>query len=230
MATNGIERITGKILSEAQAKADEILAAAQAECDEIKADYETRAQNVRDRLTDAAREKGTDLVARAKSAAAMKKRNALQAQESRLIDSVFESAKEWVLSLPKEKYVDLLAGLLSAALTEQADTEAKNLALYGEESEPIEVFEVLFNKKDRDACGKEVLDAVKKRYANSNRLPAARLEQLVLSKNTLNIEGGVVLRYGNVESNCSFEMLFGQLHRELEAEVARVLLDVRNGL
>lgn len=230
MAVNGINRITDKILADAQARADKILADARAECDGIQADYNARAQQIRDRLSEEAQEKGTDMIARAKASAAMKKRNILQAQESQLIDGVFDSAKEWVLGLPKEKYVDLLAGLLSAALLEQADTEAQNLAIYGEEGEPIEQFEVLMNKKDRENCGKEVLESVKRRYANSARLPAGRTDKLVLSKNTLNIDGGVILRYGDVESNCSFEMLFGQLHRELESEVAQALLDVRQTL
>ena len=75
-----------------------------------------------------------------------------------------------------------------------------------------------------------MLEALKKRYANSNRLPAGWIERLVLSKNTLNMDGGAVLRYGDVESNCSFEMLFGQLHRELETEVAGALFDVRGGV
>lgn len=227
MATNGINKITDKILADAQTQADRILADAQAECDAIRAGYESRAQEIRDRLSEEAQEKGADLIARAKAAAAMKKRNFLQAQQSSLIDGVFDGAKQWVLNLPQEKYTDLLAGLLSAALLEQAETEARDLALYGEESEPIERFEVLMNKKDRESCGAAVLTAVKKRYAGSNRLPAGRLDRLVLSKNTLNIEGGLVLRYGDVESNCSFEMLFGQLRRELEAEVAGALFDAR---
>ena len=50
MATNGIDRITDKILADAQAKADRILADAQAECDSIKADYDNRAQAIRDQL------------------------------------------------------------------------------------------------------------------------------------------------------------------------------------
>lgn len=230
MATNGINRITDKILADAQAKADAILADAQAECDRIKASYDARAQEIRDRLSEQAQAKGTDMIARAKASATMKKRNALQAQESRLIDGVFDSAREWVLALPREKYTELLVGLLSAALLEQAETEAKNLALYGEEGEEIETFEILLNKKDRETCGRDVLEALKKRYANSNRLPAGWIERLVLSKNTLNMDGGAVLRYGDVESNCSFEMLFGQLHRELETEVAGALFDVRGGV
>lgn len=227
MATNGIERITNKILADAQERADKILADARAECKEIQAATEARAQDIRDRLSDEAQHKGADLIAHARSAAAMKKRNALQAQESQLIDGVFDGAKEWVLALPKEKYTELLIGLLSAALLEQAETEARDLALYGEESEAIGQFEILLNKKDRETCGRDVLEGLKKRYANSTRLPQGHTDKLVLSKNTCNIEGGAVLRYGDVESNCSFEMLFGELHRELETDVARALFDVR---
>ena len=46
MAINGLNKITGKILSEAQAKADKILADAQAECDRINAEYAERADKI----------------------------------------------------------------------------------------------------------------------------------------------------------------------------------------
>ena len=65
MATNGVNRITDKILADAQARADKILADAQAECDKISADYNARAQQIRDKLSDDAQAKGTDLIARA---------------------------------------------------------------------------------------------------------------------------------------------------------------------
>ncbi len=227
MATNGINRITDKILADAQAKADKILADAQAECDAIKADYEARAEKIRERLAEETRTVAMDTVNRTKAGTAMKRRNVLQVQESLLIDGVFDGAKEWVLGLSKEKYTELLAGLLSAALLEQADTEAKNAELYGEESDDVEVFEVLMNKHDRDNCGADVIKAVQKKYANSGKLPQGRTEKLTLSKNTPNISGGLILRYGDVEANCSFEMLFDQLHRELEADVAHVLFDAR---
>ena len=48
-----------------------------------------RVQEIRDKLSEDAQAKGADMIARAKAAAAMKKRNILQAQESQLIDGVF---------------------------------------------------------------------------------------------------------------------------------------------
>ena len=37
------------------------------------------------------------------------------------------------------------------------------------------------------------------------------------------IDGGLILRYGDIESNCSLELLFAGLRRELEGEVSHAL-------
>ena len=44
-------------------------------------------------------------------------------------------------------------------------------------------------------------------------------------------KGGAVVCYGPVECNCSLEMIFAQLRRELEGEVCEALFDFRgNGI
>ena len=88
-----------------------------------------------------------------------------------------------------------------------------------------ECYEVLFNQRDRDRCGKAVIEGTQKHLAS--KVSPEKLAHLQLSSQTANIDGGLVLRCGNVESNCSLSILFAQLRESLEAEVARTLFDVK---
>lgn len=226
MALNGLEKITGKILSEAQAKADKILADAQAECDRISADYADRAEQIRQTLSDEAEKAGLERVSRVKSTAATSKRNYLMQTKSELIDSVFESALQGTLHLDPEKYTALLVGLLSAALLEQLEAEHTVQMLYTEEEQVLPVsYEILMNQRERERFGKAVLEETKKKF--SGKVAADRLEKLKLSDKTAPIDGGLVLRCGDVETNCSLSILFAQLREELEGEVMRALFEVK---
>ena len=226
MAINGLNKITGKILSEAQVKADKILADAQAECDRINAEYAERADKIRSEISTEAEKGGMEYVARIRSTAATSKRNLLLQTKSDLIDGVFAGVLEQTRNLELAKYNEILIGLLSAALLEQLESEETSRTLYGEEEALApESYEVLFNQRDRDRCGKLVIEGVQKHL--SGKVSAEKLSRLTLATQTANIDGGLVLRCGNVESNCSLSILFAQLRESLESEVARTLFDAR---
>ena len=226
MAINGLNKITDKILSEAQAKADKILADAGAECDRINAEYAERAEKIRSEISGEAEKGGMEYVARIRSTAATNKRNLLLQTKSDLIDGVFAGVLEQTRNLELQKYNEILIGLLSAALLEQIDSEETSRNLYGEEDALApEVYEVVFNQRDRDRSGKAVIEGVQKHL--TGKVSAEKLARLSLATQTANIDGGLVLRCGNVESNCSLAILFAQLRESLESEVARTLFDAR---
>ncbi|MBQ7334978.1 MAG: V-type ATP synthase subunit E [Clostridia bacterium] len=226
MAINGLEKITDKILAEAQARADRILADAQAECDRISADYAARAEEIRTRLSEEAERVGMDHVSRTKSAVATNKRNLLLQTRSELIDGVFDEALTGVLRLSTEQYTELLIGLLSAAMMEQLEAEHTSRTLYGEEDamEP-EKYEVLLNQRDRDRCGRAVVEGVQKKLGG--KVSAEKLAKLTLGGKAVAIDGGLILRCGDIEANCSLSLLFAQLREELEADVSHALFDVK---
>ena len=226
MAINGLNKITDKILSEAQAKADKILADAQAECDRINAEYAERAEKIRTEISSEAEKGGMEYVARIRSTAATSKRNLLLQTKSDLIDGVFASVLEQTRTLELEKYNEILIGLLSAALLEQIESEEVSRTLYGEEEALApESYEVILNQRDRDRCGKGLMEGVRKHLIG--KVSTEKLACLTLSSQTASIDGGLILRCGNVESNCSFSILFAQLRESLEAEVAHALFDAR---
>ena len=226
MAINGLNKITDKILSEAQAKADKILADAAAECDRINAEYAERAEKIRSEISSEAEKGGMEYVARIRATAATSKRNLLLQTKSDLIDGVFAAVLEQTRNLELEKYNEILVGLLSAAFLEQMEAEDISQKLYGEEEAlSPERYEVVLNQRDRDRCGKAVIEGVQKHLAG--KVSAEKLARLVLASGTANIDGGLVLRCGNVESNCSLSILFAQLREGLETDVARALFEVK---
>lgn len=226
MSLNGLERITDKILSDAQAQADKILAQATVECEKITADYTARADQIRNTLRREAEARGKDYISRAKSTAATNKRNLVLQAQSELIDEVFDGTLEQMLALGGEQYTELLSGLLAAAFLEQLDAErsARALATDEEWCEP-ESYEVLLNQRDKDRYGKPLIESVQKKLAA--KADAEKLRRLVLSEKTVSIDGGVILRCGDVEANCSLSLLIAQLREKLEAEVAHALFDVK---
>lgn len=226
MALNGLDKITDKIMAEARAEADEILAQAQAECDRISAEYEAKAEQIRKEVSDHAEKVGTDWVTRAKSSAGTQKRNRILSVQSELLNAVFDDTLEEMRDLDVEKYTSLLIGLLTAAMIEQIEAEYTSRTLYGEEDamQPTS-YEVLMNTRDRDRCGEAVLNGTRRKLMG--KIPAERLACLTLGARPVEIGGGLILRCGDVESNCSLDMLFAQLRQELEAEVSHALFDVR---
>ena len=227
MATNGLNKITERILSAAEEAAEKILAAAREDRDRVIAEYDARAAAVGSANEREAERKANDLLARAKSSAAMQGRTLVGAAKSRLLDEVFENAFRSVRSRGDREYADLVAGLLAAALIELAETEEQNRALYGDEEEISDAaYEILLNEQDRAAVGKAVAEGVKKKVKGV--LSEERAGRIVLAEGTVNIAGGAVLRFGETEANCSLEMLFSQLRRDLETDVSRVLFAAEN--
>jgi len=224
MAVTGLEKITEKILAEARAEADRILAEARAESERIRADYATRADEIKSRISAEASREGIDIVTRAKSASANRKRNQLLETQSALIDEVFRHTHDSVRTQESDAYTELLVGLLGAALSAQAKAEVESRELYGEEDMPeIEQYEVLLNARDRGRVGQDLIERVKKTVGT--KLPADMLARLTLADESANIDGGLILRCGSVETNCSLALIFAQLREELEADVCHVLFD-----
>ena len=117
---------------------------------------------------------------------------------------------------------------MSAALLEQIESEETSRTLYGEEEALApDFYEVLFNQRDRDRCGKLVIEGVQKHL--SGKVSAEKLARLTLASGTANIDGGLILRIGSVEINNSIEAIFSYLRPRLEAEVAKILFPTKKG-
>ncbi len=229
MSVNGLQRITDRILGDARARADEILDQARQESERIASQSQAAADALRRKLSLQAEDEAKTFIEKTKATAAAQKSELLLSQKSKLVDDVFEGAFDEVLALGAPKYAELVGGLAASAIYDFCRSEAENRALYGEEEDERYAFEIVLNKEDRDACGEAVLASVRKKLRG--KVPADALDGMTVSKQTRRIAGGAVVCYGPVECNCSLEMIFSQLRRELEGEVCEALFDFRgNGI
>ena len=223
----GLSKITDKILAEARAYADEKLASADERCAEIEAEYAEKENKLRQQISEDARREAADIVQKAKSGEAMMRRNTVLEAKGALVDEAFDIAKKQLLELPDERYLELLVMLLTATVKEQAEAEAASLELYGEDDAPkAERYEVILNARDKARCGEKLIEQTVERIGTTH---ADIVSRMVLAENTANIDGGLIMRFGDMEINCSVKTLFEQIRPELEAQVSRKLFPEKKG-
>ena len=221
----GLEKVTGKIIADAEADAKEILDRAEAECAVIREKCAADLEAELDALREANDRECQSLVVRARSSAAMAKRNAILEARAAILDEAYAAAEKQVRSMNGEQYIDLLSKMLRSALKRQLEGEEDSLRLYGEDISPA-AYEVLLSSRDRDYYGEKLMAAF--RAGLGAKFAPSVLAKLSLSEEVAQIDGGLILRAGLVETNCSLSMLLAETRRETETRVSRILFGDAN--
>lgn len=191
---NGIEKITQRIASEAQAEIDRILGDARDEADRIAESYRAQADGEAAELNARNEKNAAEREERLVSAAQMEARKVLLAAKQEMVEKAYIQALDKLCALPEEQYVAILADLLVKASSN------------GKE-------EAVFSPEDRERVGEAAV-------AKANELSG---KQLRLSEETQPIRGGFILKDKNVEVNCTFETLVRLQKAETAGAVAQKL-------
>lgn len=217
---HNLDKILDKILSDAREEAEKILDAAQRECEAIEKESCARAQSVIEAAHARAKREETAAVQRANSTADMKKREILLAAKVGMMSKAFTEAEKYLYELSQEDYCVFLAHLLADAAVEQIQTAQRMQELYGEEDASCEEFILVLSEKDRE-LGPLVIKAAK---TFMKRISAAYDKtNFTLAEESAPIRGGLILRYGDISSNCSVEAVINGLREQMEAKVAGIL-------
>lgn len=193
---NGLEKIVARMEADTQAACDALAASAAENAAAILRDCQAQADAVtRDSAQRAAAQAAAHLE-HLNGSSQLACRQRVLAAKQQLIDEAFARTAQALTALPQTEYVDLLAAL--AAENGSGDEE------------------LLLSKTDRDAVGAAVVEA-----ANAKKPGAA----FRLSEETRDTGGGLVLRRGRVELNCSFTEKLRQLRQEESSAVAQLLFD-----
>lgn len=216
----GLDKITQRIIADAQSSADGIISAAEQRCAEIEAEYAQKKQEIESTVEADAVSEGEEIKQRAKSMIAMYKRDSMLSLRARLIDGAFERALNYLLELDGDKYRQLLSDLMAKVICERVQSERDSMRLYGEDISP-DKYEVMMNRKDADAHGRAVIDGA--RRAVVGKLSPELLDKLVLSEKNADIEGGFIIKCGDVGLNCSLKSIIEGIRPSLEAEVSAIL-------
>ena len=191
---NGIEKITQRIASDAQAEIDRILGDARDEAARITANYRAQADAEAQELADKNERAAAEQEERLISAAQMKASRLQLAAKQEMVEKAYIQALDKLCAMPKEQYVDVLAKLLV-----EASSNGKE--------------EAVFSKEDREQAGKAAVE-------KANQLSG---KQLRLSEETQPIRGGFILKDKNVEVNCTFETLVRLQKAETAGAVVKTL-------
>ena len=216
----GLEKVTGKIIADAEADAREILDKAEAECAAIREKHEERMEAELETLREQNDRECQAIIIRARSSAAMAKRNAILEARAKLIDDAYAAVEKIMYNMNGDQYLELLHKMLRSAIKNQLEGEAESLRLYGEDISPA-AYEVVLNSRDRETYGEKLLATYRAGYGS--RISPAVLNKLRLATDTAPIDGGIILRCGPVETNCSLAMLMAENRRETEARVSSIL-------
>ena len=216
----GLEKVTGKILADAEADAKEILDQAEAECAAIRLRYAAEREARLDALREQSDRECQAHIVRARSTAAMTKRNAVLEARAEILGQAYSAAEKQIRAMNSEQYLELLCKILRTALKEQVKGEMDSLRLYGENISP-DRYEVILNSRDRDYYGEKLMNGF--REGLGTKFPVEALKKLRLSEEIAPIDGGLILRAGPVETNCSLAMLMAETRRETETRVSHIL-------
>ncbi len=196
---NGIEKITGKIAVDAKQEAEAILSQARSEAAAIAGKYQAQSQEEAKRILVAGEEQAKEIRRRAKAAAELEGRQKILTTKQELIAQAFDKALEKLLSLPAAEYTALLAQLAAGAAGSGNET-------------------VVMSPKDREAMGQAVVEQANKLLNQSGKAAG-----LTLSSETRDFKGGLLLKSGDVEVNCTLETIVQLSKEELALDVAAAL-------
>ncbi len=192
----GLEKILAQIKDEAAKEASDIRAKGEDEAKRIVQEATAEAEAKAARVLAAANAQTADVAQSRESALALQRRQRILAVKQEMLAETLQKALDSLYALPADAYFELLCRLAAA----NAQPGKGELALN---------------------------DADKKRLpADFEMKLAAALPKgtaLAVCDQTRPIDGGFVLKYGDVEENCSFKAIFSAREDEF-SDLARELL------
>jgi len=196
---DGINKITERIAAETREEIAALQSETAEKCRGIKDAYNNTAQEEYWNLIRKGTKEVEIQVSRLTSTAAMEAKKSVLAMKQETIARVFEETVSRLCTMPEERYVDFLAK--QAALAASTGLE-----------------EIVFSAKDKAGCAKAVTKAANELLKKRGLLP-----KLTISEKTGSFRGGLMVKQGDIEVNCTVEKLVELIKGELASQVAEML-------
>lgn len=184
----GLEKIAAAIREEARAEASALVEQAKTEAARILAERKARSDALCAEIEASAKRQAADLERASVSAAGLQRRRRLLEAKQEILAQTMRQALDRLYALPEQEYFSMLIKMASAC----AESAEGELILCG---------------RDLQRCPEDF----------ARRLAQALPEgaKLSLSRETRPIDGGFILKYGDIEHNCSFRAIFDARREEL---------------
>lgn len=197
----GTEKIIAHIRADGDVEAKKIIDAASKQAEEKRAESFKAALSEYEKLMQAGNAECEDILSGSRRIAEMEAKKSVLSVKQEMISAAFDAAREEIVNMPRDKYTQFLARMAAEA------------AVSGME-------EIVLNARDKAEVGKAVCKA-------ANELLSAKGTpgKLTVSEETADISGGVIVRFGGIETNCSIDALIRQRRSGLSTEVAAALFE-----
>ena len=197
----GTEKIIAHIRADGDAEATKIIDAASKQAEEKRAESFKAALSEYEKLMQAGNAECEDILSGSRRIAEMEAKKSVLSVKQEMISAAFDAAREEIVNMPRDKYTQFLARMAAEA------------AASGME-------EIVLNARDKAEVGKSVCKA-------ANELLSAKGTpgKLTVSEDTADISGGVIVRFGGIETNCSIDALIRQRRSGLSTEVAAAMFE-----
>jgi len=191
------QQVINKILSEAQCEADRIKSEAQEKLSAQKGRFENELDEYEKQTDELAKKAGEDKKAYMLAAARMELAKEYLAEKRRILDEVFQKARDKLLNLSDEQYKELMTRLMTDAVR-TGDEEV----IIGEQEGLID---------------NEFIKQVNRRLGPDYH------RNLKLSGQKQDITAGFILGRGRIKTNVSIDVLLNQVREQLDIELAKQL-------
>ncbi len=194
------EKITERILLDANSKADEIKTEARTGVEEILTQAQDESERMKSQILRESETNGAEERKRILALTRLEARDSVLFEKQELVELVFERATKKLLSLSDDRYQQFIKDLL-----------LKTTAAGDEE--------VITCSSDKSRITPELLNDV-----NKSLVKKGKKGNLKLADETRDIGGGFILRSGGIEINSSIFSLINSIREEMEIKVLQTLL------
>lgn len=194
----GLDKILKHIEEDAAASAQTIIDKAKEEADRIMANAKEEGQQ---RCEDIRKQSELDIKSvesRGRSAALLQEKKLILEAKQQVISDIIQKAQDSLLNQSDEDYFnDILEMVVKHALPKEGL--------------------ILFSKRDYNRLAEQFEDRINASLTDT--IGAT----LTIAEETKDINGGFILKYGDIEVNCSFDALFFAAKENLQDKVREVL-------
>ncbi|HHX18515.1 MAG TPA: hypothetical protein GX727_06610 [Clostridium sp.] len=196
---SGINKIKERILEEARLQAKETVKRAEEEASEIINNAKKDAEAKKKQILEKVNLEAVEVKKRLKAVAELEARKQRLQAKQEVVEEAFMHTIKKLNSMPNDEYVSIITNLII------------NSSLSG-------VGEIILSDEDKKRMPSDFEERV-----NKNLSSRENTGKLTLSKETRDINGGFILKLGDIEINNSFDAIIRMKRNEIETDVINSL-------
>ncbi|MDQ2085125.1 V-type ATP synthase subunit E family protein [Herbivorax sp. ANBcel31] len=196
---SGVNKIKERILDEARLQAEETTKRAKKEASEIITDAKKEAEDKKNKIIENAKAEAVEVKKRLKAVAELEARKQKLQAKQEVVEEAFENTIKKLTQMPDEEYISIITDLIVGSVRNGTE-------------------EVVLSEKDKKRLPSDFTEKINKKLSSRNTSG-----KVTVSSETRNINGGFILKLGDIEVNNSFDSIIRMKRDEIETDVIKSL-------